>query len=117
MIFDLTLLLLLQLVGEATAFATGLPIPGPVIGLVLLVVLLNLRRRPLGSLEQTCTGLLRHLSLLFVPAGVGVMLHGARLAAEWPAILLAILVSTCASMAVTAAVMSWASARWAGGAR
>ena len=117
MIFDMTLLLLLQLIGEIVAFAIGLPVPGPVIGLVLLVLLLNLRRRPFGTLEQTCTSLLRHLSLLFVPAGVGVMLHGARIAAEWPAILLALVVSTWASMAVTAAVMSWAGARWAGSAR
>lgn len=104
MIFDLTLLLLLQLVGEATAFATGLPIPGPVIGLVLLVVLLNLRRRPLGSLEQTCTGLLRHLSLLFVPAGVGVVGHLDELAANGLPLALALVGSTVLAIAVGALV-------------
>ena len=49
-------------------------------------------------------GLLRHLSLLFVPAGVGVMLHAARLEAEWPAILAAILVSTALTIVVTVLV-------------
>lgn len=45
--------------------------------------------------------LLSHLSLLFVPAGVGVMLHLGRIAEEWPAILAALLLSTWLAVAVT----------------
>ena len=112
MILDLFLLLLLQLAGEAIAFWTRLPVPGPVIGLVLLILVLSLLRRPTATLEQTAIGLLQHLSLLFVPAGVGVMLYTARIAAEWPAILLALLLSTWLTMAVTALTMRWAAHRF-----
>lgn len=111
MIFDLTILLLCQLTGEAVAFWTGLPVPGPVLGLVLLVALLALLRRPPGSLEGTATGLLQHLSLLFVPAGVGVMLHAGRIAAEWPALLAALVLSTLLAMVVTALTMAWCARR------
>lgn len=107
MIFDLTILLLCQLLGEAVAFATGLPVPGPVLGLALLALLLTLLGRAPGSLEGTAHGLLQHLSLLFVPAGVGVMLYGARIASEWLAIAGALVVSTLLALAVTALTMSW----------
>lgn len=82
MIAGLSLILLCQLAGEAVARLAGLPVPGPVIGLVLLVMLLRARDRfsllawgPLtnGGIETSAKGLLAHLSLLFVPAGVGVV--------------------------------------------
>ncbi len=107
MIFDLTILLCCQLLGEVIAFATGLPVPGAVLGLVLLVVLLVVLRRAPGTLEGTATGLLQHFSLLFVPAGVGVMLHTTRIATEWPALLAALLASTVLTLAVTALTMRW----------
>ncbi len=107
MVFDLTILLCCQLAGEVLAFATGLPVPGAVIGLVLLVLLLTALGRAPGSLEGTANGLLQHFSLMFVPAGVGVMLHSARIAAEWPALVAALLTSTVLAMAVTALTMRW----------
>jgi holin-like protein len=94
----LALLLVFQLIGEATVYAIGLPIPGPVLGMVLLLGAVALRR----DLQPTSTTLLSHLSLLFVPAGVGVMVHGARLAAEGVAIVIAIVVSTVLALAATA---------------
>jgi holin-like protein len=111
-IFDLTLLLLCQLAGEAVSFWTGLPVPGPVLGLALLVAVLAALGRPPGTLEATGNGLLQHLSLLFVPAGVGVMLHAQRIAAEWLPLLLALAFSTWLSIAVTALTMSWAARRF-----
>jgi holin-like protein len=82
MIASLSLILLCQLAGEVFVRSLGLPMPGPVIGLMLLLVLLLMRDRfatlargPLqdGSVESTSRGLLANLSLLFVPAGVGVV--------------------------------------------
>jgi holin-like protein len=82
MIASLSLILLCQLAGEALVRGTGVPMPGPVIGLMLLLLLLLLRDRfavlargPLqgGGVESTSHGLLANLSLLFVPAGVGVV--------------------------------------------
>ena len=104
MIGALATLLCCQLAGESIARLSGIPVPGPVIGLVLLFALLAARRGVAAELQSAADGLLRHLSLLFVPAGVGVMLHAARLEAEWPAILAAIVVSTALTIAVTALV-------------
>ena len=71
----------------------------------LLFVALSLRGGPGESLQTTAQTLLSHLSLLFVPAGVGIIVHLSRVADEWPALLAALLVSTFVSMAVTALVM------------
>lgn len=94
-------LLSFQLVGEALTRALRLPVPGPVVGMALLLGALELRRREDEGLRSVATGLLSHLSLLFVPAGVGVMLHAPRLAAEWAPVLVSLLASTAAALAVT----------------
>jgi holin-like protein len=105
----LATLLCCQLAGELIARLLALPVPGPVIGLILLFLLLTAQRRAPDALQAVADTLLRHLSLLFVPAGVGVMLHAARLEAEWPAIAAAILVSTALTIVVTALVFHWVS--------
>lgn len=102
MIAPLATLLAFQLAGEALAFGFKLPIPGPVIGMVLLLAALAARPALLDALRPTTTTLLQHLSLLFVPAGVGVMVHGQRLADEGAAIAVALVVSTVLALAATA---------------
>jgi len=57
------------------------------------------------DLRETANGLLRHLSLLFVPAGVGVMAHLGRLSHEWLPISVSLVLSTLLTIAVTAVVM------------
>jgi holin-like protein len=108
-----TLLLVCQLAGELLVVALGLPLPGPVLGLMLLLAGLLLRGGVPEGLATVARTLLQHLSLLFVPAGVGIMLHLARLQAEWPAIVVALLLSTWLTLLVTVAVMRLAS-RWLG---
>lgn len=105
MLAGLTWLLVFQCLGEALVYLTGLPVPGPVVGMLLLFVGLRVRGVIPEALNNAATGLLQHLSLLFVPAGVGVMLHFGRVADEWPAIVAAIVGSTVLAIAVTAIVM------------
>ncbi len=83
MIGALATLLIFQLVGEVAVQLSGLPIPGPVVGMVLLLVALRWRESLPDTLCATAETLLSHLSLLFVPAGVGIVEHGARLTAGW----------------------------------
>jgi holin-like protein len=104
MITALTVLLCCQLAGEVAARLFRIPVPGPVLGMLLLFALLLARARMVESVRDAAQGLLRYLSLLFVPAGVGLMRHGARLRAELLPIGLAILVSTAVTVAVTALV-------------
>ena len=100
----LALLLLLQAAGEALTHALKLPFPGPVVGLVLLLVALRLEalRVPVQAVAEL---LLEHLSLLFVPVGVGVITHLALLSRYGVQLVVVIVVSTWVGMAVTALVM------------
>lgn len=102
----ITILLVYQLFGELTVAVAALPIPGPVVGMLALFLTLVIRKHGFESLEVTASTLLRHLSLLFVPAGVGVMVHVQRLGAEWLPIGAALLLSTVLSLAATALVMN-----------
>jgi holin-like protein len=105
MLAAITILLVFQLIGEIAVVAFGLPVPGPVVGMALLFVSLILRGSVTDDLGSTASGLLRHLSLLFVPAGVGVMAHLNRLADEWLPITVSLVLSTLLTIAVTAIVM------------
>ena len=111
MISALTLLLVYPLVGEVIAQFFALPVPGPVIGMGLLFATLAVRGAVSDELRGTANGLLQHLSLLFVPAGTGVMLHFGRLADEWLALLASLLVSTVVTIAVSALLMRLLMAR------
>jgi holin-like protein len=100
----LALLLLCQSAGEALARLGGVPLPGPVIGLVLCFAALAWAplRTPIATAAD---GLLAHLSLLFVPVGVGVMTHFGLVAQYGMQMLAAIVGSTWIGLAVTALVL------------
>lgn len=97
-------LLAFQCLGELLSIGLNLPLPGPVLGLVLLLAALRwpLVRKPVSECADF---LLAHLSLLFVPVGVGVMTHLALLSQYGLRILLVILLSTWIGLAVTALVL------------
>lgn len=105
MLGALTVLLVYQLIGEVLVQALALPVPGPVIGLLLLFLTLTARSSIAEPLRDTANGILQHLSLLFVPAGVGVMVHFTRVSGEWMPIVLAVLASTALTIAVGALTM------------
>lgn len=109
----ITFLLVYQLVGEVTVRLIGLPIPGPVLGMMMLFITLLVRGYTPESLNTASSALLSHLSLLFVPAGVGMMVHFDRIASEWLPITLALFLSTIITMVATAGIMQLTS-RWFG---
>ena len=113
MLEALATLLVFQTIGEVLSYLLRLPVPGPVLGMVLLLVVLMARPAAVDTLRPTSLELLKHLSLLFVPAGVGVMLHVARISDEWLPIIVALLVSTALAIAVTALVINWTARRFA----
>lgn len=92
MIAGLTWLVGLQLVGELVVRVADLPVPGPVVGMLLLFVLLRLRRYDDSrSVVRAGSGLLRHLQLFFIPAGVGVVAYWSVLGRDAVPITVAIL--------------------------
>jgi holin-like protein len=108
MLWALTALLAFQLAGEALVAWLQLPAPGPVVGMALLFIALIIRGGAPKALAETSRGLLSHLSLMFVPAGVGVTLHLTVLADSGAVIGVALFVSTLAAIAVTGLAMTWA---------
>ena len=108
MLAGLTILLLFQCVGEVIVHGLKLPFPGPVLGLLLLMLFLVIRDGELpADLHSAGHGILRHLSLLFLPAGVGVMLYYRTLAGSLLPLLVIVIVSTIVTIAVTALVVRW----------
>lgn len=106
MIGTIALILVFQLAGEVLVRLVEIPVPGPVAGMLLLFIALAVRGSVPEEVSAFANGLLSHLSLLFVPAGVGVIVHAERLSGIWPTILVAVIVSTLLAVAVTALVLS-----------
>ena len=99
-------LLLLQSIGELLSRGLSLPFPGPVIGMVLLLVALRwvVVREPVSVCADF---LLSHLSLLFVPVGVGVMTHLSLVSQYGGRMLLVIVLSTLIGLSVTALALNF----------
>lgn len=97
-------ILVMQSIGELLSRGLQLPFPGPVIGMLLLV--LALRWQVVRAPVAACAGfLLSHLSLLFVPVGVGVMTHLGLLSQFGVRMLVVIVLSTWVGLGVTALVV------------
>jgi holin-like protein len=101
MLQALTVLFSCQLAGEVAVRLTGLTFPGPVLGMALLFGLLLWRGRTEPALDAVTDTILRNLSLLFVPAFVGVIQQIDLIAANWVAIGTALLISTLFTLLVT----------------
>nr|WP_314525781.1 CidA/LrgA family protein [uncultured Brevundimonas sp.] len=112
MIGAIALLLFCQLAGEVIHRLTGLPLPGAVIGLMLLLGWLALVPKERPTLKAVTAWLTAHLSIMFVPAAVGLIDEGAPLSRYGVGILAATAVSTLLTMVVTALVFRWAVKRF-----
>ena len=122
-LFGITALLCFQLLGEVIVRLLKLPVPGPVAGLVFLLIalmILGKAKTPVhqsiqDNVKQSSSTLLNHLSLLFVPAGVGVMVHFDKLAQEWLPITVALIFGALITLAATALsmklMMHWVNAK------
>lgn len=105
MIQGLVQIFIFQALGELLS-KFALPfIPGPVIGLVLLLAFLSLRGHVPASIDLVGSSVLQHLGLLFIPASVGVVLYLPILQANAWAIAAALVVSVIATIAVTAGLL------------
>lgn len=94
MILNIAIILAAQLVGEVLARLLTLPIPGPVIGMALLLAGFMASKSLAERILPTSQGILAHLSLLFVPAGVGVISHAEVLGTSGLALMAALVGST-----------------------
>ncbi|TVQ36333.1 MAG: CidA/LrgA family protein [Spirochaetaceae bacterium] len=106
MLGGLGILLLFLSIGEA-ASALGIGLPGNVVGMLLLTAALALGIVRVERVRQATDVLLDNLAFLFVPPGVGVMVHFGVLGRSWVALSVAVLISTVAVLVVTGVVTQW----------
>jgi putative effector of murein hydrolase LrgA (UPF0299 family) len=105
MLFAFAVLLIFQCVGEAISHALALPVPGPVIGMLLLFVALLASPALMERVEATGNALLSHLSLLFVPAGAGIVATAGSVQGHWLAVIASLVGGTLLTLSVTAVVV------------
>jgi holin-like protein len=105
MLSAITQLLIFQLFGELITRLFHWPVPGPVLGMALLFGTLVFREGPSEPLKKTSSTLLQNLSLLFIPAGAGLMLHFQRVSDEWVALVVSIVISTCITLGISGLVL------------
>lgn len=105
-ILAFTTLFVFQLLGEVTVHSLSLPLPGPLAGMLLLLLGLILYKRIPKALEQTSIFLIQHLMLLFTPAVAGVILYFYRIQEEWWPFLMAVLVATFVTLVISALCLS-----------
>jgi len=113
MIYAITLFFVCQLAGEVIVRAIGITFPGPVLGMGLLFLVVSLRGRSTQAIDGVADTLLANLSLLFVPAAVGVVQQIDVIRENWLAISAALVFSTVLTLIVTVYVFRIV-ARWTG---
>jgi holin-like protein len=103
-IAGLLALCLAQLAGEFLVNLVDMAVPGPVVGMVLMLGWLTLRDpAPESGIVQVADGLLKHMQLLFIPAGVGVVQYLSVIGAAALPLVVGLVASWAAALLVTAA--------------
>lgn len=100
MIDGLLLLLLFQFLGEMLVHFTGLPVPGPVAGMILLLIALLFRQPVLQRVAPAANLLIGNLTLLFFPIGVGIALEWNRYSTHGNALLAAVIGGTLLTLVI-----------------
>jgi holin-like protein len=111
---QLGLLMMFQLIGEAVVNSLGIPFPGPLCGMLLLLGYLYLRGGPSDELSIVGSKLIDNLGLLFVPAGTAIVAYGALFATDGIAIVAALVASTLAAVLIGGVVAATAGHSGAG---
>ncbi|WP_316861385.1 CidA/LrgA family protein [uncultured Cohaesibacter sp.] len=107
MLFYLTLIFLCQLLGEVIVTFFKLPFPGPVVGMALMFTGLLIKGSIPEGLGKAGDALLSNLTLLFIPAGVGIMANAELIQREFLPITISVVLSTFLAIAVTGLVMTF----------
>ena len=105
MVQGFAILLICQLIGEVLVHLLTVPIPGSVIGMVVLFVFMIVLGRVPHGVREVSDGLLKCLPLLLVPAGVGLMNHFGVLSQYWVGLLISLFVSTLVTMLVVSLLL------------
>jgi putative effector of murein hydrolase LrgA (UPF0299 family) len=106
-LFAIAVLFAMQMLGVIIARLTGVPLPGPLIGMLLLLAALLVYGRVPQGMRDTCHHVLKHLMLLFIPPTAGIMLYFGPLEREWIPFLLACIIAAALTIVVTGLTLHW----------
>ena len=107
MIRALSILILLQWGGEVLAKGMRLPLPGSLVGMLLLLAWLMTRGRLSQGMQQTSQALLQNLMLLFIPFITGIIAQAKQVSAQWLPFLAACVLGAVVSLIATAWTLRW----------
>ncbi|RXJ98607.1 hypothetical protein CRU98_09555 [Arcobacter sp. CECT 8986] len=107
MLKGIIVLLVFQFIGECISKLFSLLVPGPVIGMILLLIFLMIRKRSFQSLDNAVFIHLRYLPMLFIPAAMGIITQADILKKEFWAILISLLVGTIVALIFSAKLMDY----------
>lgn len=107
MLFSLFLIFAFLFAGEALKSTLGIPLPGPVLGLLLLLALLIYKKGGAKHWSLSADFLLKHLALLFVPAGVGLVAYGPLLLKDFWGLGLVLILGTALILAGSSLLFQW----------
>lgn len=102
MLKGIILLLIFQFLGECFVRFFELIVPGPVIGMVLLLIFLIIRNKSFESLDNAVSLHLRYLPLLFIPAAMGIITQADIIFKEFWAIIISLFFGTIIALAFSA---------------
>lgn len=105
LLVGLAILVALDALGSWLVRLTGAPVPGSVIGMLILTILLETGALPIGSVRAPAEFLVRHLALLYVPAGAALIAYWAAVRQDLLAITLAGLASLVAVLVVVGTIV------------
>lgn len=105
MVKGLLLLLIFQFIGESIAKLFTLKIPGAIIGLILLLIFLSIRKKSFNSLDSTVNFLLKYLLVFIIPAALGIITQVDEISKEFVAITISLFFGTIISIALSAKIM------------
>ena len=101
----------IYLIGEILSSTLSLPIPGNILGMVILFVLLCTKTIKVDQISNVTNFLLDHLAFFFIPAGVGLMSSKGIIKATWPQLLIVCIVTTIVIIAVTGITVQFVAER------
>ncbi|AXX88263.1 CidA/LrgA family protein [Malaciobacter marinus] len=107
MLKGIIVLLLFQFLGECITKLFSLLIPGPVIGMILLLLFLMIRKSSFKSLDNAVFIHLKYLPMLFIPAAMGIITQADILQKEFWAILISLVLGTIIALAFSAKLMDY----------
>ncbi|WP_290765248.1 CidA/LrgA family protein [Fibrobacter sp. UBA4297] len=100
-LLQLALILGICYAGDLIHDYTGIPVPGNILGMLILLLLLCLKIVKLDQIREVSDFFLKRLSFFFLPPAIGLMLVGDDVKSQWPLLLFLCIVITIATMAIT----------------